>query len=147
MNEQEKIMRRYKFYVFLLAFCIFILAFGLGIIYQKYGRGTGDNTTEQRRINNLIRTEQQLTLDGIRGAVDGVTASQRGIEPSIKFLGEVRRITEETNSAIGKLRLADRRSGSLLESITQELNILEDYHRDISRIISNYCLGNKVEPF
>ena len=91
--------------------------------------GMGDNSEAQRRINNEIRREQSIALDGIRGGQGSIIESQSGIRDGVRAFERIGGISNETDSALSELRELDKRSGDISTLIKAEINLLENCGR------------------
>lgn len=107
-----------KFIVISIILCLIVATITFFI-----GRATADNSAGADRI-----TEDQRAVLARIGEYEQREADR--ISRHAERLAREGERIERTEAAIRALRLSDRRSSSLLEEITKELDILADYFRD-----------------
>ena len=104
--------------------------FFFGRQHQTDSSGVGDNFARERELLARIGEFEQREQIRIEAERSRIAAENSRIERE-------RERIERTAVAIGAIRESDRRSGSLLQELAAEIEILEDFFRGSWSIISN----------
>jgi DNA integrity scanning protein DisA with diadenylate cyclase activity len=120
----------------IICFVCFVVGAGVGaLVVSGANKGTNERAATEldaaAGVNQQVRVEQQSTLDGVSRSIDA--------------LERIGSITQEANSTLGELGASNRRSTSILEQIEAELDVLENYLRGVSSVLSDYNRGDGSE--
>jgi len=100
------------------------ICFIIGKSYQRVNGRVGSEFEYARNINRELTDEQRSTAEINRRAIDTVE--------------RLRGINQETDSAFRELRELNRRSISIPDLVRAEADLLENYYRDTSNVISDH---------
>ena len=94
-----------------------------GIQNERNSSGVEGDTDQQRELLERIGEYQRREEARVAAEAARITAERDRIE--------------RTTAALNSIRESDRRSGDLLQELTKEIDILEDYFRNSSLIIGS----------
>jgi hypothetical protein len=129
VNEKTIIIPNFILFMFLIVF--FCASFGAGYYIGTFICGT--NPADSGGVESNIAKEREL-LERI-GEYQR-REEERNRREAERIAAERVRI-ERTETAIGAIRGLDRQSGSLLQELKQEAQILADYFRGSCDILNN----------
>ena len=111
----QKINLRIIGIAFIISMCLCIGAYFIGSKNARDSDRAGANTAKQRELLDRIGEYQRREEDRVTREAERIAAERERIE--------------RTETAIRAIRQSDRRSSSLLQELTEEINILESYFR------------------
>ena len=137
MNEFKKINVNSFAIIFIALLLVFaggITGFIFGSTNPANSSGIESNLYRERELLKRIGEYEQRERDRVEAERIRIAAENSRIERE-------RARIERTKTAIGAIRESDRRSGSLLQELEQEINILADYFRDSRNLIGDFSIN------
>jgi hypothetical protein len=98
-----------------------VVAFFIGRANYRSNGATGQQLTTAESVNSELGEEQQRAAEFNQSA--------------IRQLEEIRRITEETDSSLSKLRELNNGSSNISAQIREEATLLAHYFRSVSSML------------
>jgi len=108
---------------FIITCTVGVVAYFIGRADTRTDSGTGTEPGSPGDINRKITEEQRRTLERT--------------ERAIATIERIRGITEETNNSLSELGSVNRRASDISAAIRAEADLLADYFRSVSNILSD----------
>ena len=118
-----------------------ILKTAIRLVADSLKKKATPKETAQKILNNVSKTGVNLVADGLKGTSELVNVKSEE-EPELQGTSEFVAFTEDQVTALTKL---DPEIVPVIENNKQEINITNNYTRNVTKIINNYLSDDELK--